>query len=257
MAGREGAIARDSGAADRHPLSLNDPELVRREYESEAGLTARSAVFRGLWGGKDAREEAFAAVAEAQPADVLEVGCGEGAFAERVAREFSAQVTAVDLSPRMVELARARGVAASVADVQDLPFADASFDCAVANWMLYHVPDLNRALAELARVLRCGGRLIATTTGSNHFAEIWRLFGEEATIDLPFSSENGARLLAGHFATVERRRVRSPVRFEDREALRAYIAATITRKRFAERLPQNVPTPFVAHTDVSVFVAEK
>ena len=257
MARREGAIPRDPGAADRRSLRLNDPELVRREYESESGLAARSAVYQGLWGGQDARDQAFAAVAEGQPNDVLEVGCGDGTFAARVERELRAHVTALDLSPRMVELARARGIAASVGDVQDLPFADASFDCAIANWMLYHVPDLNQAFTELARVLRRGGRLIATTTGSNHLGGIWRLFGQDTTIDLPFSSENGAQLLRAHFATVERRRVRSPVQFDDREAVRTYIAATITRKRFAERLPQDLPVPFVAYTDVAVFVAAK
>ena len=62
----------------------------------------------------------------------------------------------VDVSPRMVELARARGVDARVGDVQELPFDDGSFDCAVAAWMLFHVPDLDRGLAELARVLRPG-----------------------------------------------------------------------------------------------------
>ena len=44
----------------------------------------------------------------------------------------------------MVELARARGVDARVGDVQELPFADGAFDCVVAAWMLYHVPDLDR-----------------------------------------------------------------------------------------------------------------
>ena len=68
------------------------------------------------------------------------------------------RVTFVDLSQRMVELARARGIAdAHVGDVQELPFADASFDTVVAAWMLYHVPDLDRGLAEIARVLEPGG----------------------------------------------------------------------------------------------------
>ena len=48
---------------------------------------------------------------------------------------------------------QARGVHAVIGDVQELPFPDADFDCAVAAWMLYHVPDLDRGIAELARVL--------------------------------------------------------------------------------------------------------
>ena len=49
----------------------------------------------------------------------------------------------------MVELTKARGVDVHLADVQSLPFADGEFDCVAANWVLYHVPDLDRGLSEL------------------------------------------------------------------------------------------------------------
>ena len=68
-----------------------------------------------------------------------------GNFAERMARETSAEVVATDLSPRMVELTRERGVAARVADVQALPFADASFAGCIAQAVLEHVVDPGRA----------------------------------------------------------------------------------------------------------------
>ena len=93
----------------------------------------------------DARDLAFDAVAEVEPRRVLEVGCGRGELAERVIAPSSAcELVAIDQSERMVELTRARGVDARVGDVQALPFEDAAFDCAVAAWMLYHVPDLDR-----------------------------------------------------------------------------------------------------------------
>ena len=77
----------------------------------------------------------------------------------------------LDVAPRMVELARSRGVDAIVGDVQELPFENALFDCAVAAWMLFHVPDIDRGLSELARVLRPGGRLVAVTNAEHHLAE--------------------------------------------------------------------------------------
>jgi ubiquinone/menaquinone biosynthesis C-methylase UbiE len=138
---------------------LNDADLVAQEYASEERFLARRAALVDYVEGPNAEDLAFEAIAEAAPERMLEVGAGTGAFAERVRRELGAAVTAVDLSPRMVELARERGVPAIVADVQELPFGDDAFDCAAALWVLHHVPDLDRGLGELARVLGPGGRL--------------------------------------------------------------------------------------------------
>jgi len=112
------------------------------------------------------------------PRRVLEVGCGRGEFAERLAGA-GIGVVAVDQSARMVELTRARGVDARLGDVQALPFADGEFDAAVANFVLYHVRDIHRALAELARVLRPGGTLVAATNGVRQLAELWELVGRD------------------------------------------------------------------------------
>src|SRR5581483_142412 len=158
LAPRQGARSVAARGADRRAVRLDDPEVVRREYASEAGLRARASVYRGL-AGPDVLELVVGAILSGSPRRVLEVGCGWGELAARLGREPGIEVVAVDLSPRMVELARARGVDARVADVQSLPFADGRFDCVTANWMLYHVPDLDRGLAEIARVLAPGGRL--------------------------------------------------------------------------------------------------
>ena len=236
-------------------MRLDDPRLVRREYASETGLEARVAAYGGSYGGRDAVEAALAAVAEVSPRRVLDVGCGWGAFADRIAREVGAEVIAVDLSPRMVELARARGVDARVGDVQELPFADGRFDCAVANWMLYHVPDVERGVAELARVLRPGGRLVAATNGLGHLAELWALVGRDRRAEPPrFFAETGERLLRRRFRTVDRRDVTGRIRFADREAARRYIAASIAHKHLADRLP-HFEGPLVATRVCAVFVS--
>jgi SAM-dependent methyltransferase len=234
---------------------LRDPELLRREYADESRLLARRAVFVDLVEGPQAEELAFAAVAEVAPARVLEVGCGPGYFAERLARELAAGVVALDLSPRMVELASARGVDARVGDVQDLPFAEGEFDCAVANWMLYHVPDLERGLAELARVLGPGGRLAAATFGADQLRELWRLLDFEKTAAVAFNRENGAESLSRHFARVERRDADGVVVFPDRDSVRRYVAATIRGAHLADSVPR-FEGPFRARSRASVFVAE-
>jgi ubiquinone/menaquinone biosynthesis C-methylase UbiE len=57
-------------------------------------------------------------------------------------------------------------------DVQKLPFADESFDIVVANHMLYHAPDPDRAIAELSRVVRTDGVVLTATNGYGHMSEI-------------------------------------------------------------------------------------
>ena len=232
-------------------MKLDDPAVVRREFASEAAFAARRPFH-----STDARDLALAAVAEARPKRVLEVGCGWGDFAERIAREVGAVVVAIDLSPRMVELAQRRGVDAHVADVQRLPFMEGEFDCAVAAWMLYHVPDLDRALAELARVLVPGGRLVAITDGYDHLPELWDMFGEEGRVRLSFSRENGQELLHPHFARIVRHDVEATVVFPDSTAARAYVASTITRRHLADRLPE-FEAPIAAQCSSAVFVADK
>ena len=59
-----------------------------------------------------------------------------------------------------------------VCDVQALPFEDDAFDVVIANHMLYHVPDPDRGVAELARVVHCDGVVLAATNGYGHMREI-------------------------------------------------------------------------------------
>jgi SAM-dependent methyltransferase len=238
-------------------LPPDHPLLVQWEFASEERLVKRDAVFRYVVEGVHPDDVAFAAVAEVAPNRVLDVGCGPGRFAERVRDELDASVSAIDISPRMVDLTAMRGIDAQLGDVQELPFGDGEFDCAVANWVLHHVTDLDRAVAELARVLRPGGRLVAGTLGRDHMGEMWQLVGGEPTHDLKFWSENGAEALEGRFALVERRDAKAVIEFPDRASIREYVAATITRAHLADRVPEDVETPFRTHSRHCVFVADK
>jgi len=157
----------------------------------------------------------------------------------------------------MVELARARGVDARLGDVRQLPFEDAAFDCAVANWMLYHVPEIDLGLSELARVLRSGARLVATTNGMRHLEELWTLVGRDKTSESrQFFSEDGDELLSRHFADVRRTDVESRLTFPDANAVRGYVSASIAHKHLAARVPDFAGS-FVATRRSTIFVAEK
>ena len=231
---------------------LNDPANVARQYETEVGLAARKAVYRDVT-GPDAGELALEAVLRGWPDRVLEVGCGEGELAERLTAVVT-EVVAVDQPRRMVELTRARGVDARVADVQALPFPDDSFDAVLAAWMLYHVPDLDRGLSEIARVLRPGGRLVATTNSADHLAELLALGGIERW-DLPFQADNAVELLGRHFANVERQDACGTVTFGDIDLVRSCFASSERLSGALERLPQTLDGPLVARRLPVVFDA--
>jgi ubiquinone/menaquinone biosynthesis C-methylase UbiE len=233
-------------------VKIDDPVAVRRQYATEANLEARRALY-GKTQGPDPREVAFAAVAEAAPDSVLEVGGGPGELAERLVGELSCAVVMVDVSERMVELARERGVDARLGDVQELPFEDGAFDCAVAAWMLFHVPDVDRGLSELARVLRPGGRLVAVTNASHHLRELRDLAGAEAWIST-FTRENGGDLLARHFASVERRDADGWVTIEEHERVRAYLDSLLPDRRIE---PKPYELPLRVRRASSVFVATR
>jgi ubiquinone/menaquinone biosynthesis C-methylase UbiE len=173
-------------------------------------------------------------------ARVLELGCGPGRlWSENAARIPPGwEITLSDFSPGMLAEAQGnlagagRRLAFERVDVQAIPFADASFDVLIANHMLYHVPDRPRALAEIRRVLRPGGRFYATTIGATHLREIAELvqrfdiqyvFGADNRAAESFTLENGAEQLARFFEQVELRRLEDGLIVTEAEPLIAYI----------------------------------
>jgi ubiquinone/menaquinone biosynthesis C-methylase UbiE len=92
--------------------------------------------------------------------DVLEVGCGTGLILERI-RRFARRATGIDLSPGMLEKARARGLDVVEGSATELPFSDGEFDVACSFKVLAHIPDIRKCLSEMARVTKPGGMILA------------------------------------------------------------------------------------------------
>jgi SAM-dependent methyltransferase len=155
------AVARHLGAARRHRV----PGGIL--IADAAAYDALSQFFLGSLFGPIAADVAASAGPGAR---VLEVGCGPGRLAIRLAREHGLDVTGLDLDPGMIDRARANAAASRdgggpepsfvVGDVASLAFADRSFDLVVSTLSMHHWGDPAAGLAEIGRVLRPGGRAL-------------------------------------------------------------------------------------------------
>jgi demethylmenaquinone methyltransferase/2-methoxy-6-polyprenyl-1,4-benzoquinol methylase len=135
------------------------PDAVRRMFDRIAPVY--DAMNRTMTAGLDRRWRRITAEAVIRPEDaVLDACCGTGDLAIAGAR-LGGQVTGLDFSERMLERARHKAPELEwvEGDLLALPFDDGSFDAATVGFGVRNVDDLERALAELRRVLRPGGRL--------------------------------------------------------------------------------------------------
>ena len=102
---------------------------------------------------------------------LLDVGCGTGPMIELLLKEFpDKRCTGVDLTPRMIEVARAKNLANAsflVGDSEHLPFEQGAFDVVICTNSFHHYPNPQAFMQEAARVLKDGGRLILRDYTSN------------------------------------------------------------------------------------------
>jgi ubiquinone/menaquinone biosynthesis C-methylase UbiE len=144
----------------------------------------------------------------ARDREVLEVGCGTGLILRRLA-SVARHAVGVDLSPGMLEHARARGLEVVEGSATDLPFADERFDLTVSFKTLPHVPDLSRALSEMARVTKPGGAMIVelyNPASLRHLAKRVAPIGREREVYTRFDDERALRRALPPRCRVERAR---------------------------------------------------
>jgi SAM-dependent methyltransferase len=118
-------------------------------------------------------------------------------------------------------------------DAQEIPFEDEMFDAVIANFMLYHVPDRPKALREIRRVLKPGGKLIAATAGDQHMQEMMG-FIRQVHVDTvwmpyvnPFTLDNGLEQLQSVFSHVTVARYEDDLIVTEVEPAMAYIRSSI------------------------------
>jgi ubiquinone/menaquinone biosynthesis C-methylase UbiE len=163
---------------------LSDPAYVAAQYQDASRFDARADIYQLYDTGPQTWQcWIFERLRLAPGERVLELGCGVGNLWRENASRIPADLDVVlsDRSSGMLETARARlGALAERfelcrVDAQAIPYTAKSFDAVIASHMLYHVPDRARALGEIERVLRPGGRALLATYAWTHLLELREL----------------------------------------------------------------------------------
>lgn len=167
---------------------FTDPTQIRPLYACPHRLGQRTgALHRAKITGADAAATiaALALTVNPGPGRLADIGCGRGTTTARLARQHpAAAVVAIDQSPALLAVlrnrlrAQDRHVALVAADFHHLPIAATSIDLAVAAFCLYHSPQPAEAAAEIARCLRPGAHLIATTKSADSYHAIDHLIAQ-------------------------------------------------------------------------------
>jgi ubiquinone/menaquinone biosynthesis C-methylase UbiE len=103
---------------------------------------------------------------------VLDVGCGKGRFARVFhEQEPAAELWGLDISPEMLRHVP-EGIHTRAGSMTELPFEDASFDAAYATESLEHAVEIERAVAEICRVVKPGGRIAVIDKNAEHWGKL-------------------------------------------------------------------------------------
>ena len=209
-----------------------------RQYADDRNLAARQRLWAHQRPPFDLLEWVLGLTPLSPRARVLDAGCGNGRYLSALRRR-GIIATGCDLSLGMLRSAGAHPRLVQ-ADAGALPFVSGSFDVAIAAHMLYHVDEPAVAAAELRRVLRSGGVLLAVTNGGRHLRSLHRLIEDAVRQDVPrwrmrdpaarrFSLGNGATSLASAFASVTLVRPQPaenrPFAIRDPAVVRDYVAS--------------------------------
>ena len=245
-------------------FSTDQGYLRQVQYRTADNLNARIQIHKRFTTSSQTWEDfIFAHLPDLSGKRLLALGCGNATQWRANRQRFSPDATVIltDLSEGMLAEARAdlEGDARFTLlcmDASKLEFEDASFDFVTANHMLYHVPDIAQTLAEVTRVLKPDGAMMAATNGENYMldldlllTEFWPAYGGLHTMSLKFNLENGEEQLSQWFGVIDKKlypgdlwvteaqplvdyvystpRVQQLIPVDQRETMRAFFQARI------------------------------
>lgn len=232
---------------------IADQEYLKNEqYKDTSNLDARVEIHKRFSINPQGWHNwVFDALLKVVPARarILELGCGPGYLwmhnVERIPAGWD--ITLSDFSDGMLDAAwrnlvvTGRNFKFEKIDAQSIPSPEEIINVVIANHMLYHVPDRIKAIAEICRVLKPGGHLLATTVGERHMREL-TTWAKRASQDgagsmfaaIPFTLENGLAQLQPYFSEIDIQRYPDGLRITEVEPVIAYIRSTSNSDKLSE-----------------------
>jgi len=197
---------------------INNSENVKKQFQNAENLSYRISFYKKYDSAPcDFSDWIFEKYGLSNGDRVLELGCGDGCHWEKRIEKLPEGCTIIlsDISDGMISEVKKRihhkKVTTEVIDVQSIPYDNDYFDVVIANHMLFHVPDLEKAMFEIQRVLKPAGTFYAATDSNEgirpYLHSVLKLFdasNDAFTEKISFSVENGCDLLKKYFRHIDK-----------------------------------------------------
>lgn len=195
--------------------NINETNVVKKQYQNSKNLNMRISIHDKYSTNKMGFGNWIFSNYDIQPGyRILELGCGTGSMwigknsiiekSKLILSDFSSGM----LETTKTNLSNYKNIEYQVIDIQDIPYPDKTFDIVIANMMLYHVPNINKALEEVKRVLKDDGVFYCATYGEHgiidYLSKLLFSCGIEDKTNKNFTLQNGKPLLEAYFNQVNR-----------------------------------------------------
>lgn len=195
---------------------LDNQSMVREQYKNSNNLNARINLHSFNTNKIDWNIWFFGKMDIPENSKILELGCGNGVLWQKNKQAIKENwdILLSDFSEGMLQSAKQNinneNIKYEIIDIQDIPYENESFDIIIARHMMYHVPDIDKALSEVKRVMKPNGKFYVSTNGKDHLHELKKLVKNyDKNMDLDpeklankFGIENGSKILKKYFSNV-------------------------------------------------------
>lgn len=214
---------------------INNSKVVSEQYNTADNLNTRISLHEKYSVNKQGFNNwIFSNYEISSDIEILELGCGTGALwkSKLPLSVNGVKIILTDFSEGMVSAVKesfkdCEDISYDVVNIENIPYGEGRFDRVIANMMLYHVPDIEKGLSEVKRVMADGGYFYCATYGENgiipYIAALLKEYGVTDSTNRNFTLQNGEGLLRKYFSQVRRLEYEDSLRVTDIDDLLDYI----------------------------------